>query len=331
MTRVLVTGGGGFLGKAIVRQLVSRGFDVASFSRQSHAPLEPLGVRQILGDLRNPEAVRMACRGMDIVFHVAAKAGVWGKPRDFYDINFHGTQNIIDACQRSGVGRLVYTSSPSVVFNGRDMAGVNESCPYPKRHRVPYPASKALAEKAVMAAGKKDLATISLRPHLIWGPEDNHLAPRILSRARQLRIVGRGENKVDTTYVDNAADAHLLAADALARNPELSGSVYFISQGQPIGLWDMVNAILKAGGIPPVTRKIPYSAAWCVGCLLEAIHTLLGLKAEPRMTRFVANELATSHWFDISASRTQLGYSPRVSTPEGLRRLSLWLETDGLG
>lgn len=326
MTRVLVTGGGGFLGKAIVRQLVPRGFEVTSFSRQSHVALAPLGVRQIMGDLRDPAALQAACRGMEIVFHVAAKAGVWGRrPRDFYHINYHGTLNVIDACQRAGVGRLIYTSSPSVVFNGKDMAGVDESCPYPERHHAPYPASKALAEQAVMAAGKTALATLSLRPHLIWGPEDNHLTPRILARARQLRIVGSGENRVDTTYVDNAADAHLLAADALAQTPSLSGSVYFISQGEPIVLWDMVNAILRAGGLPPVTRKISYPAAWCLGCLLEATHKLLRLKAEPRMTRFVANELSTSHWFDISAARSQLGYIPRVSTSEGLRRLSLWL------
>jgi nucleoside-diphosphate-sugar epimerase len=281
-----------------------------------------------MGDLRNPEDVLAACQEMDLVFHVAAKAGVWGRARDFYDINFRGTRNLIDACKKAGVGRLVYTSSPSVVFDGKDMAGVNESCPYPRRHHGPYPASKALAERAVMAAGhKKELSTISLRPHLIWGPEDNHLVPRILARARQLRIVGTGENRVDTIYIDNAADAHLLAADALAKNPSLSGSVYFISQGEPIGLWDMVNAILKAGGLPPVTRKIPYRAAWCIGCLLEATHKLLGLKAEPRMTRFVATELSTSHWFDISAARTELGYSPKVSTPEGLRRLSLWLQS----
>jgi nucleoside-diphosphate-sugar epimerase len=263
---------------------------------------------------------------MDLVFHVAAKAGVWGKTRDFFDINFHGTENILDACRKAGVGRLVYTSSPSVVFNGKPMEGVNEACPYPRHHHAPYPASKAMAEQAVMAVGTKDLATIALRPHLIWGPEDNHLVPRILARSRQLRIVGTGDNRVDTTYIDNAADAHLLAADALSQNPALSGTVYFISQGEPIRLWDMVDAILNAGGIPPVTRRIPYRAAWAVGCLLEASYKLLRLKAEPRMTRFVANELATSHWFDISAARTHLGYSPAVSTPEGLRRLSRWLQ-----
>jgi nucleoside-diphosphate-sugar epimerase len=207
------------------------------------------------------------------------------------------------------------------------MAGVDESVPYPSRYHAPYPATKALAEKAVIAAANPALLTVTLRPHLIWGPGDNHLVPRILSRGAQLRIVGRGDNLVDTTYIDNAAAAHLLAADRLEMNPALSGKVYFISQGDPISLWEMVNAILKAGGQPPVRNHIPYHMAWTIGSILEAFHRLFRLKGEPRMTRFVANELASSHWFNIRAAREELGYTPQVSTGEGLQRLSNWLAT----
>lgn len=328
MTHVLVTGGGGFLGGAIVEKLQARGEQVTSFSRGHYPSLDARGVVQIQGDIRNYSDVRRAVTGMDLVFHVAARAGVWGAYRDYYDVNTTGTHNVINACREQGVPRLVYTSSPSVVFNGRDMQGVDEKTPYPERYHAPYPATKALAEKAVIAASHDDLATITLRPHLIWGPGDNHLVPRILARAKQLRRIGTGKNRVDTTYIDNAADAHLLAADRLAEIPELSGKVYFISQGDPICLWDMVDAILHAGGLPPVTGRIPYKMAWLIGAALEGIYRLMGSRGEPRMTRFVANELATSHWFDISAAQQELGYTPRVSTQEGLKHLSAWLRSE---
>lgn len=325
MTKILVTGGGGFLGSAIVDRLVSRGDKVCSFSRQTYPHLSQIGVRQITGDLRSAQEVRSACKGIDLVFHVAAKAGIWGDYRAYYETNTIGTRNVITACRNEGVKRLVYTSSPSVIFDGKDMAGVNESVPYPSSYPAPYPATKALAEKAVIVAADDTLSTVTLRPHLIWGPKDNHLVPRILSRASQLRIIGRGDNLVDTTYIDNAAAAHVLAADQLAVNPNLSGKVYFISQGEPIALWDMVNAILRAGGLPPVTDHIPYKMAWGIGFALEGLHRLFRLKDEPRMTRFVADELASTHWFDIRAAREDLGYVPGVSTSEGLRRLSEWL------
>ncbi|MFH0729283.1 MAG: NAD-dependent epimerase/dehydratase family protein [Pseudomonadota bacterium] len=325
MTRILVTGGGGFLGGAIVDGLVSRGEKVSSFSRGTYPTLSRMGVRQIAGDLRSPTDVRHACKGIDAVFHVAAKAGVWGTYREYYEINYLGTRNVIDACRAEGVKRLIHTSSPSVVFTGEDMAGVNESVSYPTRYHAPYPATKALAERAVIAAADHTLSTVTLRPHLIWGPGDNHLVPRILSRAAQLRIVGKGDNLVDTTYIDNAAAAHILAADRLAIDPKLSGKVYFISQGDPIALWEMVNAILKAGGLPPIRNHIPYHVAWTIGFFMEGVHRLFRLKGEPRMTRFVANELASTHWFDIRAAREELGYIPQVSTREGLQRLSNWL------
>jgi 2-alkyl-3-oxoalkanoate reductase len=325
MTSILVTGGGGFLGSAIVRRLVSRGEQVCSFSRRSYLELAKLGVRQINGDLRCATDVRNACKGIDLVFHVAAKAGVWGDYRSYYETNYIGTQNVIDACRFQGVTQLIYTSSPSVVFNGKDMAGVDESVPYPARYYAPYPATKALAERAVIAATGNTLSTITLRPHLIWGPKDNHLVPRILSRAKRLRIIGKGDNLVDTTYIDNAAAAHVQAADRLASDPHLSGKVYFISQADPIALWDMVNAILKAGGLPPVRNRIPYRIAWIIGFALEGIYRLFRLKGEPQMTRFVAQELASTHWFNIRAAREELGYAPQVSTPQGLRHLSDWL------
>lgn len=342
---ILVTGGGGFLGKAIVRLLMQRGDRVISFSRGWYSELEALGVKQIQGDISNTVAIENAVKGVDTVYHVAAKAGIWGDYRDYYRTNTEGTRNVIAACKSCGVSRLIYTSSPSVVFNNKDMDGVDETVPYPDYYHAAYPETKALAEQAVRQAGglvqvtdggwrrteksrqgaEDGLKTIVLRPHLIWGPGDNHLVPRILKRAKSLRRIGDGKNRVDVIYIDNAAKAHLLAEEALIRQPELSGNVYFISQGKPVFLWKMIDDILQAGGLSPVKGSISSKSAFRIGVVLELIYKTFALKGEPRMTPFVARELSTSHWFDIRAARRDLGYVPEVSTEEGLRRLAAYL------
>jgi len=275
------------------------------------------------------DAVKKAADGKDVVFHTAAKAGVWGAFDDFFRPNVTGTRNIIEACRSCKVGLLIYTSSPSVVFDGTDMQGVNETVPYPDDFHAPYPRTKAMAEQAVMAAAGEKLRTLTLRPHLIWGPGDPHLAPRIIARAKSLRQVGDGGNRVDTIYIDNAARAHVLAMEALEKNPGISGKTYFISDDDPILLWEMVNRILGAGGKPPVRRKISPEAAYRIGAVLEWVYRTFNLRGEPKMTRFVARELATSHWFDISAAKRDLGYTAEVSIDEGMRRLKTWLAESG--
>jgi nucleoside-diphosphate-sugar epimerase len=326
--RILVPGGGGFLGKAVVDRCLRRKDRVTSFSRKFHDNLKTSGVTQIQGDIADFPVVEQACRGMEIVFHIAAIAGIWAKYEKFYQTNFIGTRNIIEACIQNQVPYLVYTSSPSVIFTGSDMMGVDESVPYTKQFSAYYPKTKAMAEKAVRAAGEAEsgLKTIILRPHLIWGPRDNHLVPGILSRGKHLARIGNGNNLVDTIYIDNAADAHLLAADCLRRNPELSGRIYFISQDDPVPLWDMVDAILEAGGLPPVNKSISPGIARLIGSCFERIYSALNIKKEPPMTRFLAEELSTSHWFDITAAKKDLGYFPAVSTNEGLRRLRSYLQ-----
>jgi 2-alkyl-3-oxoalkanoate reductase len=318
---IMVTGGCGFLGKAIVRQLLDKGHRVASFSRDAYPELDALGVEQYRGDIGNAGAVKDALRGRDAVFHVAAKTGVWGNRDDYFRTNVTGTRNVITACHSCRVPMLVYTSSPSVVFDGGDMQGVDESVPYPARFHAPYPQTKAKAEQAVMAAAGPELKTVALRPHLIWGPGDNHLVPRIIARAQSLRRVGDGSNRVDTVYIDNAARAHVLAMEALEKNPAVSGRVYFISDDNPIGLWDMVDRILAAGGKPALTRTISPGAAYCIGAVMEWAYRAFGISGEPRMTRFVARELATAHWFDISAAKRDLGYAATISIDEGMKRL----------
>jgi 2-alkyl-3-oxoalkanoate reductase len=320
----LVTGGGGFLGGAIVRRLVARGDRVRSLSRGRYPALNALSVEQLQGDVADDAAVDAATAGCDVVFHVAAKAGVWGPYAEYHRANVVGTFNVLSACRKHGVPRLVYTSSPSVVFDGRDMEGVDESLPYPKHYDAAYPKTKAEAERLVLAANGPDLATVALRPHLIWGPGDNHLVPRILERGRagRLRRIGGANKRIDATYIDNAADAHILAADRLSPGSPVAGKAYFISNAEPIPLWDLVNRILAAGGVAPVTRTIPVWLAYTAAWLLETAYTTLQRRDEPPLTRFLVRELTTAHWFDLTAVRRELGYEPGVSITEGIRRLT---------
>ena len=327
--KVLVTGGGGFLGSAIVRMLRERGDEVRSFSRGVYPALTSLGVEQVSGMLENADAVATAVKGCDLVFHVAAKAGIWGSYHDFYQANVVGTEHVIAACLKNNAGKLVYTSSPSVVFDGSDVEGGNESLPYPDFYEAYYPATKALAEQMALAANSPELAVTALRPHLIWGPGDNHLVPRIIAKGRagKLRRIGTRPNMVDTVYVDNAARAHLQAADMLSPGSSVAGNCYFISNNEPLPLWDMVNRILDAASVPPVTRSVPPKFAFAIGCICEGLWSLLRLSGEPPMTRFVAHELASAHWFDTSAARRDFGYTPEISIDEGLRRLRQSLQT----
>ena len=326
--KVLVTGGGGFLGGAIVRLLIERGDEVCSFSRHDHPALTALGVQQFRGDLDDLKAVTGAAAGCKLVFHVAAKAGIWGSYHDFYQANVVGTENVVAACRSHHISKLVYTSSPSVVFDGSDVEGGNESIPYPASYEAHYPATKAVAERLVLAANSPELAVTALRPHLIWGPGDNHLVPRIIAKGRagRLRRIGTRPNAVDTIYVDNAARAHLQAAERLSPGSIVAGKVYFISNNEPLPLWEMVNRILAAADIPPVTRSISPQLAYAAGCICEVLWRLLRLAGEPPMTRFVAHELASAHWFDISAARRDFSYHPEISIDEGLIRLRQWLQ-----
>ncbi len=321
MKRALVTGGSGFLGKAIVTRLLERGWEVSSLARSPQESLNSLEVNVLQGNLSRASDVLNACKGMDAVFHVAAKAGVWGSWDTYFRANVVGTRNVVDACQACDVPRLVYTSTPSVVFNGQSLNNVNESMPYGSHWLCHYAHTKAIAEKIALDADVSGgLRVTALRPHLIWGIGDPHLIPRVLTQARagKLRIVGSGNTQVDITHVDNAADAHLLALDALEGDAIAGGKPYFITQGEPVSLWDWINTLLTRVGVQPVTKKLSYASAYSIGRVLEGGYRLLRLKGEPRMTRFVAVELAKDHTFSIDAARRDLGYTPRVSTEAGL-------------
>ncbi len=318
--KTLVTGGGGFLGRHIVMKLLARGDKVRVLGRRPYPDLAALGVETVCADLQDAAAVESACLGMDAVFHVAGLAGYWGPWDSYYGPNVVGTQNVLSGCRKAGVRKLIYTSTPSVVSARGDLEHVDERVPCPEKFECPYPATKAQAERLVLKANGMDgLLTVSVRPHLIFGPGDPHLFPRIIERGRkgQLIQVGNGANKVDVVYVENAADAHLLAADRLGHAP-IDGQAYFISQGAPVVLWAWINMILERLGLPRVRRKMSHRTARTVGAVLELAYTVLPLRGEPRMTRFLADQLATSHYFDIAKARRELGYEPRISTEDGL-------------
>ena len=319
--KVLVTGGGGFVGKAIIQRLLGRGDQVTSLGRSAQPALEAEGVRVIHADLANTDSVIRACEGQDAVFHVAAKAGVWGSQESFVNANVIGTRNVLEGCRKHRIQWLVHTSTPSVVFNGNEFTGEDESLPYGSNWLCHYAETKAIAEREVLAASGKDgLSTVALRPHLVWGVGDPHLLPRVIDRAKagKLRIVGEGKNKVDISHVENVADAHILALEALQKGAA-QGNAYFLSQGDPVNLWGWINGILNELQIPPVTKQISAKKAFWIGSFLELAWKAFGLKGEPPMTRFVAVELAKNHFYSVEAARRDLGYVPKVTTEAGVR------------
>ena len=329
--RVLVTGAGGFVGGVIARMLRARGDEVRSVARNDYPALLALGCTHVKGDLSDAAVAQRASEGVDAIIHVAAKAGFWGKAADFEASNVTATQQLLDAAVRHGVKRFVFTSSPSVTFDGGDAVHANESLPYPSKHLAHYPRTKAEAERRVLAANGKDgLLTCALRPHLVYGPGDPHFLPRVLQRARagSLAWIG-GNNEVDFTYVDNAAHAHLLALDALgspAAKP--AGKVYFIGQGTAVKPADFFRPLLEGIGMPPVTRTVKLPVAYAAGAVLEAVWSLFGLAGEPRMTRFLAAQLGTSHHYDLTAAREDLGYELLVDEAEARRRTLAWLQAE---
>jgi 2-alkyl-3-oxoalkanoate reductase len=333
---VLVTGGTGFLGGRLLGRLLAAGRLVTVVSRTARPELEARGVRVVVGALHEAAVCEEAVRGVETVFHVAARVGVWGAYEDFFRDNVLATRALVRAAQAAGVTRFVHTSTPSVVYNGLDLAGADERLSLTRNCPSAYPLTKAIAEGEALAMTTERFRVCALRPHLIWGVGDPHLVPRILARARagRLRIVGSGKNLVDMVHVENATDALLLAERALggagtaagAGEAPAAGKAYFITNGEPVNLWDWVNGLLCALGEPPVTKRVSLGAARRGGAVCEVLWRVLPLRGEPPMTRFVAEELAKDHWFSIEAARRDLGYAPRVGMAEGTAELVATLQ-----
>ncbi|MGM9991655.1 MAG: NAD-dependent epimerase/dehydratase family protein [Candidatus Bruticola sp.] len=331
MVKVLVVGGGGFLGKALVRKLIERGDKVRSLSRGAYPDIEALGAEVVRGDIVSLDAALEAVAGCEAVFHTASKAGIWGNYAEYERVNVYGTRSLLEACRRQGVAKFIYTSTPSVIYHPKaKIENIQEDTPYPEHFECAYAQTKAQAEKEVLLANNQDMQTTALRPHLIYGPGDPHLIPRLVERAfaGQLFQVGDGTNKVDLTYIDNAAQSHI---DAFEHMDSCAGKAYFISDGQPVVLWSWIKELLEKVGAPPITRSIPYGLTWGLGATLEFIYKVLHKQEEPKMTKFTAAQLATSHYFNIANARRDLQYKPEISGAEGMARLVDWIKEQGAG
>ncbi len=321
---ILVTGAGGFLGFYIARDLKELGHKVYNFSRSHHRDLDQLEITTRIGNLNNPESIEKALKNIDAVFHVAGKVAMWGKWDDFYQTNTIGTKNLVEACKKKGIKKFIYTSTPSVVFGEGDILGEDENLEYPKKYLSLYAKSKMLAEKYVLDQNSENFLTCALRPHLIFGPRDKNIIPRLIeaSKKNKLKVVGDGENLVDIIYVENAAQAHIQAFEQLSTDSKVAGSSYFIAQERPVKLWDFINQILQINGQSPITKKIPTNTAYRVGAIIEFFLKLFRVwNIHPPMTRFVALQLGKSHYFSHKKAQTDFNYSPSISIEEAIEKI----------
>ena len=318
----MVTGGGGFLGSSICRQLAASGHEVVAYQRSPADHLAPHGVISRQGDINDQTALRNASEGCDAVIHTAGKAGIWGDPADYERVNVAGTANVIDTCREQHIDCLVHTSSPSVVHTGGDIEGADESLPLADHFKAPYPASKARAEALIVQANGPDLKTVALRPHLIWGPGDPHILPRLLSKVRRGKLLLPGPDKViDTIFVENAALAHLKALEELANGGACAGKAYFVTNNEPMRQREIIARLLEAVGVPVEIKPVPLPLAMLVAGACELIWRTLRLRSEPPVTRFSVEQLATAHWYDTRAAERDFGYRPVIPIAAALKTL----------
>ena len=322
--KILVTGGGGFLGTYIVQELLNRKFEVVNLSRNSYIHLTQLGVNTLQCDLSDKGSVaELDLSGIDGVIHTAGIPGVWGAYDKYLKINYHGSINLLEAAKSAGIKYFVYTSTPSVVFGDEDILNGDEDLSYPDKFYTSYAKTKSMAEKEILEANSVELKTLAIRPHLIWGPGDPNLVPRIIEKARRgkLKRVGSGDNLVDIIYVENAASAHVDALTSLMDGNDIGGNAYFIGQESPVKLWDFIDNILTLNKLSPLSGQISFRAAYIIGWTLEYIYKILGiLSPEPPMTRFVAMQLSKNHYFSHEKAKEDFGYNPKITTAEGLKR-----------
>jgi nucleoside-diphosphate-sugar epimerase len=327
----VVTGGAGFTGRHLVERLLNDGHKVCAIDLDSPnlEDLRSQGSEVLCCDLCLGHDLARHFYGKEVVFHVAALASPWGKRERFFSVNVKGTDNVIDACRKAGVRRLVAVSSTSAVFDGyTHHVNIDESFPYPKKFLSPYSETKSLAEQHVLAANGSCLETVVIRPHVIWGPRDRTFLARLCMHARSGPImhIGGGLTRTDTTYVENLVDALLLGAES-ERAP---GNAYFITNGESILYRDLINRLLDIMGLPRPRGSIPSRLAFAFGAICEGIWNMFSIKREPVLTRYKVAELAYTHTYNIDKARRDLGYKPRVSTEEGFSRLAAWVREEGL-
>lgn len=315
---VLVTGASGLLGRAVAVELVRTGHRIRTFQRH---PARVPGAEEVLGSVTDRSAVARAMDGATAVVHLAAKVSLAGPAAEFEAVNVKGTENVLSAAATSGVGRLVFVSSPSVAHWGASIVGAGAQPADPSRARGSYARTKAAGELLALGADSPRLHVVAVRPHLVWGPGDTQLVGRIVSRARagRLPLLGSGAALVDSTYIDNAATA---IAAALRRADRVHGRSYVVSNGEPRPIAELLAGICAAAGVEPPAWRIPATLGRGLGSVLERLWSLTPGTDEPPMTRFLAEQLSTAHWFDQRSTRSELHWIPAVTIDEGLRRLA---------
>ncbi|MDP9336488.1 MAG: NAD-dependent epimerase/dehydratase family protein [Actinomycetota bacterium] len=324
--KVLVTGATSLLGGAVAQRLHSRGDDVTVFQRRPSG----LGLREVLGDVADRRAVEAAVAGAEVVIHAAARVTVVGSWSAFAQTNVTGTANMLDAARATGVNRFVYVSSPSVANAGTSLVGAPAGPADPDSARDNYSRSKASAELLALGATTNGFSVVAVRPHLVWGPGDTQLIGRIVSRARQgrLAVIGSGGALIDTTYIDNAADAIVATADHAGG---LGGRAFVVSNGQPRPVRELLNRIAFVAGLEPPRLRVPVAVARAAGTVLERAWEALHREDDPPITRFLAEQLSTAHWFDQRETRRALGWHPAVGLDEGFARLESWFRASRAG
>jgi nucleoside-diphosphate-sugar epimerase len=328
--KVLLTGGRGLIGGVIAHELLDRGHEVTLLQRTPSGLEAHERLTEQLGDIRDLSAVNQACRGMDGVIHAAALVGITGSWSDFESANVQGTQSVLDAARAAGVSRFVYVSSPSVAHSGKALVGAAAGVADPDSARGHYARSKAIAERVVLAQSSATFASAAIRPHLVWGPGDEQLVGRIVDRARSGRLVliDHGRALIDSTYSANVGSAVVSGLERVGR-ADVNGRAFVVSNGEPRTVAELVTRIVAAAGLPAPTRSIPYRAAYGAGALVEGMWRISGRRTEPPMTRFLAEQLATAHWFDQRETQIALDWRPRVSLDEGFVELGNWYRTAG--
>lgn len=318
--RVLVTGASGLLGGAVARLLLERGHRVRTFQRR------PAGIgsaEDSMGSLTDPAAVRRAVDGMEGVIHLAAKVSFAGAEEDFRQVNVEGTRTLLAASRAAGVRDFVFVSSPSVAHFGSSIVGAGAGAAVPELARGNYARTKAAAELLALAADGPDFRVTAVRPHIVWGPGDTQLVERVLTRAHahRLPLLGHGAALIDTTYVDNAAAAIVAALD---RMDHAHGQALVVTNGEPRPVGELISQICTACGAPAPRLRVPGWLARGAGAAVEMLWTMRPGQDEPPMTRFLAEQLSTAHWFDQQETRRVLDWEPAVSLDEGLERLAAY-------
>jgi nucleoside-diphosphate-sugar epimerase len=316
-----VTGGSGFIGGALIERLRREGWDVRALARSDRAAerVRSLGGEPVMGDLDDRDSLRAGAEGCEVAFHAAAKVEDWGDPADFERLNVRGTQNVIDACRKAGVGRLVHVGTEAALMAGQPLVNVDESAPLRPDSPALYSSSKAKAEQLVRDANRNGLETVVVRPRFVWGRGDSSLLPQIIEMVRsgRFRWVGGGRQLTATTHIDNTVEGLWLGA---TRAP--AGGVYFVTDGEPVVFREFLTRMLGTQGVMIPDKSVPPGVARGAAAAAERIWRLLRRPGSPPLTRFAVWVSSQECTIDISRAERELGYHPVTSREDGLAELS---------